>query len=102
MKDMILRHPNGHEVPVPGWLVKEKVAQGFEPIRPVDAGPELEVTEMKELSKELLPAYLEARTRDELREIAQAGKIDIPGNASKAAFIEAILAKSAEEADDEQ
>ena len=63
---------------------------------------ELEATEAKELSKELLPAYLEARTRDELREIAQAGGIDIPGNSSKAAFIEAILAKSAEEAGDQQ
>ncbi|MNK89982.1 hypothetical protein D3C87_1100120 [compost metagenome] len=49
-----------------------------------------------------LIAYLEARTRDELREIAKAGGIDIPGNSSKAAFIEAILAKSAAEAAGQQ
>ena len=61
-----------------------------------------DVTQPGGLSQELLLADLEARSRDELREIAQAGGIYIPGNASKAAFIEAILAKSAEEAGDQQ
>lgn len=41
MEDKILRHPAGHEVPVPGWLVNDKLAEGYEVVRPTKTPSEL-------------------------------------------------------------